>query len=192
MAGSEHCFKGIEIGRYGTDEKHSLTKSLNKHINKDVTIFCIGTDRCTGDSFAPFVGTYLEEKGFKNVIGTLDHPVHALNLEEKIKEIPPNTTVLAIDASLGKKESVGKLLLKSGAIQPGKALGKDLPSVGDFQIQGIISIDSGDPNTNYKVLASARISSTIEMAKACAESIERFASSEVKVNGKEGMRRVSQ
>ena len=52
-----------------------------------IILVCIGTDRSTGDALGPLVGTKLEQVGIKNfqVFGTLDEPVHALNLEEKFR-----------------------------------------------------------------------------------------------------------
>lgn len=172
MAGHENRFKGIKIGSYSVEDGKKLAQDLLKYINGDITVVCIGTDRSTGDSFAPFVGTILKERGFKNVIGTLDDPVHAMNLGERIKEIPPNTTVLAIDASVGKKENIGKLLLNSGALYAGRGVGKDLPPIGDFNIKGIVNIDSNCVEMNYMALGVTRLSTVVKLAKQCADSIE--------------------
>ncbi|WP_276322275.1 DUF1256 domain-containing protein [Cohnella luojiensis] len=48
-----------------------------KHSKDELTFLCIGTDRSTGDSLGPWVGTMLEEKGFTRVIGTLREPCDA-------------------------------------------------------------------------------------------------------------------
>ena len=55
---------------------------------KGVVFLCIGTDRSTGDSLGPLIGHKLREqerrRGFvprAAVFGTLDRPVHAMNLE---------------------------------------------------------------------------------------------------------------
>mgnify|MGYP000423502120 CR=1 FL=1 len=51
---------------------------------KDGIMFlCIGTDRSTGDSLGPLVGHMLRSRRLKGaaVIGTLDKPVHAMNLD---------------------------------------------------------------------------------------------------------------
>ena len=52
--------------------------------NIPLILVCIGTDRSTGDALGPLVGTKLEQIDIQNlqVFGTLDEPVHALNLEE--------------------------------------------------------------------------------------------------------------
>ena len=48
-----------------------------------VIFLCIGTDRSTGDSLGPLGGHKLRKCRLKKaaVIGTLDKPVHAMNLE---------------------------------------------------------------------------------------------------------------
>jgi DNA-binding LacI/PurR family transcriptional regulator len=58
--------------------------------SRPIVFVCIGTDRSTGDSLGPIVGTLLEEKGLRTfyVYGTLDEPIHAVNLSENyIREI---------------------------------------------------------------------------------------------------------
>ena len=55
---------------------------------KQLAIVCIGTDRSTGDSLGPLTGTLLN-KAYPQipVFGTLDDPVHAANLSEKLASI---------------------------------------------------------------------------------------------------------
>ena len=50
---------------------------------------CIGTDRSTGDSLGPLVGHKLRRRSLRGaaVIGTLDKPVHAMNLELYVRYI---------------------------------------------------------------------------------------------------------
>src|SRR5690625_2282795 len=59
------------------------------NVQQDIVAICIGTDRSTGDSLGPLTGTFLSRFRPKNihVYGTLHHPVHALNLEEHLREI---------------------------------------------------------------------------------------------------------
>ena len=63
-----------------------LSKILIKNGFSDIApvLLCIGSDRVTGDSLGPMVGSALEERYKKSipVFGTLKMPVHALNLEE--------------------------------------------------------------------------------------------------------------
>lgn len=171
MAGLEKYFKGVTIGRYEVNDQN-LSKDLHKYINKDVVIFCVGTDRSTGDSFAPLIGTLLTEKGYKNVIGTIEFPVHAENIEDRIKEIPEGRTVLAIDACLGKLKNIGSISLNSGALYAGRGVGKELPPVGDFHILGTVNVGIDDNNLNFQVLSHTRLDTVYKMAKHCVKSIE--------------------
>src|SRR5690349_12433802 len=69
----------------------SIYSLLPKTFTKPIVILCIGTDRSTGDSLGPIVGSKLiEQVSSSNTIhifGTLKNPVHAVNLEETIAKI---------------------------------------------------------------------------------------------------------
>ena len=56
---------------------------------KEIIILCIGSDRITGDSLGPLIGQQLSRYRWKNIhiYGTLDAPVHALNLESTLSGI---------------------------------------------------------------------------------------------------------
>lgn len=170
MATDEKLRKGIKIGSY--TEVDELAKSLKRHIKGEVAFFCIGTDRVSGDSLAPLIGTMLERKGYNNVIGTLEYPAHANNLGERINEVPTGVTVLAIDAALGKKENIGKFNFNKGELYAGKALGKDLPPIGDFNILGIVNVNSDRMYTNHQVLSSTRLHTVVSMAETVVRAIE--------------------
>lgn len=142
-------------------------------IDKELVWVCVGTDRSTGDSLGPFVGTMLTEAGVPNVYGTIDHPVHALNLAETlehIEEAHPNACIIGIDACLGRVESVGSMNLRDGALEPGAGVGKDLPSVGDYSITGVVNVAGfmGD-----MVLRTTRLGLVIQMAKSITDFILR-------------------
>ena len=67
---------------------YKIANFLKEYINKDSIIVCIGTDRCIGDSLGPIVGSMLKHKNFPlNVYGTVDYPIHALNIKEKLIQI---------------------------------------------------------------------------------------------------------
>ncbi|MDN4609157.1 spore protease YyaC [Sporosarcina highlanderae] len=137
-------------------------------INKKVLFACIGTDRSTGDSLGPLVGTMLYKKGY-TVIGTLHNPLHALNLHETIERIEreyPNHLVVAVDACLGKSERVGKITVTSEPIKPGSAVGKELPLIGDIGIKGIINVKGF---MEHAVLQSTRLSKVMDMAEEIAQ-----------------------
>jgi len=171
MAGNDDVFEGVRLGVF--EDVKSLSASFNKHVKtKDVFFLCIGTDRSSGDSFAPFVGSFLKELGYENVLGTIDEPVHALNLEESVAKIPKGKTVIAIDASLGREDSIGKISFNSGSLHAGRGVGKKLIPVGDFSIHGVVNISSSCVDLNFKVLQGTRLSNVLKLAKQCVGSIE--------------------
>lgn len=106
---------------------------------------CIGSDRATGDSLGPLIGYKLEQHHNQNytVYGTLEDPVHAKNLATVVEQIHrrhENPYIIAIDASLGKQTHVGYYTLGLGSLKPGAGVGKDLISVGDVFITGIVNL----------------------------------------------------
>ena len=137
-------------------------------------ILCIGTDRSTGDSLGPLVGSKL--KSMKCMVdvpifGTLDEPIHAVNLEETIKTIYDsysNSFIIAVDACLGKTESVGYISIKEGPLQPGTGVNKTLPAIGDLHIVGIVNVGGF---MEYMVLQNTRLSLVMKMADTISEGI---------------------
>lgn len=141
----------------------------SKLTNDDVVFVCIGTDRSTGDSLAPFVGTYLKGFGYENVYGTLYEPVHALNLVETIAILPKDKIVIAIDACLGEHASIGKVKIEKGAIKAGAGVGKNLPPVGDYKIYGVVNVGGF---MEYFVLQNTKLSVVLPMANEITEAIQ--------------------
>ena len=142
-------------------------------IDRELVWVCVGTDRVTGDSLGPFVGTMLTEAGVPNVYGTIDHPVHALNLTEtleRIKEAHPDACIVGIDACLGEEKLVGSMELRDGALKPGTGADKVLPSVGDYNIIGVVNVEGF---MGYLVLQNTRLSFVIQMAKSITDFILR-------------------
>lgn len=137
-------------------------------------ILCIGTDRSTGDSLGPLVGSKLKSMGSMAdvpIYGTLDEPVHAVNLPETIKEITDNYSnsfIIAVDACLGRTESVGYLSIKEGPLQPGTGVNKSLPAIGDIHIVGIVNVGGF---MEYMVLQNTRLSLVMKMAETISEGI---------------------
>ena len=126
-----------------------MADCLKKFFCDDLLIMCIGTDKCIGDCLAPLVGTLLTKSGFNYpVIGTLDAPVHAINIESIIKKTKaqyPKHFIIAIDACIGYDDCVGEIQIKCSPIYPGKGVGKTLPHIGDVSIVGVVdTIDNSD------------------------------------------------
>lgn len=109
----------------------------------DLIFLCIGSDRITGDSLGPYIGHQLSHHTLArtHIYGTLENPVHALNLSHTLMDIQrnhPQALVVAIDASLGAKKHLGYITIGNGSIRPGAGVRKDLPPVGDIYITGIV------------------------------------------------------
>lgn len=165
MVAHEDVFNGVKIGKLnGAGELTSALSALipNNLTVHDVVFLCVGTDRSTGDSMGPFVGTYLRGLGYTNVVGTIDDPTHAMNLAERIAALPAGKTVIAVDACLGLLTSVGLLHAYKGGIKPGAGVKKELPKVGDYAITGTVNISGF---MGYHVLQNTRLSNVIKMAK---------------------------
>jgi putative sporulation protein YyaC len=165
MAAHEDVFKGSKIKGIKTKEElvTAMSAIIPSHLtNDDVVFLCIGTDRNTGDSLAPLVGMYLTSLGYQNIYGTIDEPVHALNLQETLNRLPESKKVIAIDASLGQFSSVGTFSVINGSIKAGAGVGKDLPESGDYGIMGIVNIGGF---MEHMVLANTRLSVVMKMAK---------------------------
>ena len=109
---------------------------------KKIVSACIGTDRSTGDCLGPLVGTSLKKLGY-SVVGTLEEPLHAQNLMGKLeyvqKKIKPDL-IIAIDACLGRIDSIGTIILEEAPARPGAGVHKELPPVGDISIMGIVNL----------------------------------------------------
>lgn len=142
--------------------------------HSNLIFFCIGTDRSTGDTLGPLTGSRLtESKIFPyTVIGTLESPLHALNLQDIIDKTlasNPEAYIVAIDACLGKGSSIGQLLFQEGPIEPGKAVGKNLPPVGNVSIKGIVNIAGF---MEHAVLQSTRLHLPFEMSRTLSRALQ--------------------
>lgn len=153
---------------------HSLYSTLLPKANfYDIVFVCIGTDRSTGDSLGPIIGSKLKKLYPKNisVYGTLDVPVHALNLKETSEHIKRTHTfpyIIAIDACLGELKNVGMITLASGSLKPGAGVNKKLPEVGHLHITGIVNVGGF---MEYFVLQNTRLSLVMKMADTIASAI---------------------
>jgi putative sporulation protein YyaC len=137
---------------------------------RSVVFVCIGTDRSSGDSLGPLVGTLLQEEGYPYVIGTLEAPCDASNLSQRLLEIPQQTTVIAIDACLGQPLSVGLFQVSNQSMYPGKSVGKVLPAVGDYTIAAIVNADGPK---HYAILQTTSLRLVMQMSKEIAGAIQK-------------------
>ncbi len=157
------------------DVFYSHLKTYFTQPYKDIVFLCIGTDRSTGDSLGPLTGYKMSKnyKRFKNVYvyGTLEEPVHAKNLSDKIKEIQKrhiSPFIIAIDACLGKVDRVGYITVAPGPLKPGAGVKKSLPEVGNLHITGIVNLGGF---MEYIVLQNTRLNLVMNMAETLADAI---------------------
>jgi len=163
--------KTVYLNAFENDSDKKLCNAIKRSLRKnntdicDVVILCIGTDRATGDCLGPLVGNHLKTN-LPNicVFGTLEHPVHALNLEETLETIYnqyKKPFIIAIDASLGVPEHIGYATLCQKPLYPGKGVNKKLPAIGNISITGIVNV-AGFPNSI--LLQSTRLHTVMTLA----------------------------
>lgn len=148
-------------------------KKLSKHLYmlkiKEPIILCVGTDRCIGDALAPITGSILQNSKLDiPVYGTLENPIHALNISSNLKKIKskhPQAFIIAVDASLGNKNEVGNIIIRKGPLYPGKGVGKTLPAVGDLAVVGIVEDFKSDVSL---VIHNIRLHFVMSMAEVIA------------------------
>lgn len=118
-----------------------IVSEFFKSGKESLVVVCIGTDKCIGDCLGPMVGTLLEQYGMDNVYGTLEYPIHAINIPIRLPEIKQqhkNSFIIAVDACLGAGDEIGNINLRDVPIRPGKGVGKTLESIGQMSLVGIV------------------------------------------------------
>lgn len=154
--------------------KNQINNTLKKYKKtfEDIVVLCIGTDRATGDCLGPLVGEHLRKIAPSlSVYGTLEKPVHALNLEQTIQHIyqhHPHAFIIAVDASLGIQEHIGFATLSTTPLKPGKGVNKKLPAIGNLSITGIVNV-AGFPNSI--LLQSTRLHTVVTLANCISNAI---------------------
>jgi putative sporulation protein YyaC len=147
-----------------------LLQNIYKPQLHQLVILCIGTDRSTGDALGPLIGTKLLRLRPRRAViyGTLEQPVHAVNLSETVDMIYRQYNfplVIAVDACLGRAESVGAVDLGLGPMQPGAGVNKALPCVGELYVNGIVNVGGF---LEYFVLQNTRLSVVIRLSEVIA------------------------
>ena len=141
--------------------------------HRPFVIVCIGTDRSTGDCLGPLVGTALSKLDHSSfhLYGTLEQPVHAMNLQETLDHIHNEYVdpfIIGIDACLGQSSSVGCIQIVQGPLRPGAGVKKELPPVGDIHLTGIVNVGGF---MEYFVLQNTRLSLVMRLSDIIASSL---------------------
>lgn len=140
---------------------------------RPLVFLCIGTDRSTGDALGPLVGERLQRMvgDCASVLGTLDVPVHASNLQEvldRLSATEPGAVIVAVDACLGRTESVGTIAVGRGGLAPGAGVNKALPTVGAAFVTGIVNVGGF---MEYFVLQNTRLQLVVRMAEVISDAL---------------------
>lgn len=141
-----------------------------------ILFLCIGSDRMTGDSLGPLVGHELSLCPLKDCIvyGTLSHPVHAANLAETVQEIRSSYSkhhIIAIDAALDERSTIGQISLHPYPLFPGAGVQKSLPPVGEISITGVVAALAPDAADR---LSDIRLSLVMQLANCITEGLLLF------------------
>lgn len=143
----------------------SISHRLQTYLNDNMAIVCVGTDKCIVDCLGPLIGTMLTKNNICiDVYGTLEKPVHGMNMAERLREIEQNnySLVIAIDAYLSNKKKQGTIEIREKPLTPGKGTGKSLPEIGDISIIGVM--DTSDKDFN-DLVQDTRLSMVYAMAE---------------------------
>lgn len=145
-----------------------LDKILTANNHRKILVVCVGTDRSTGDAFGPIIGSKLRSSLHLlgvDVLGTLDEPVHAVNLASTLQNIESDYRnspfIIAIDACLGKFDHVGQITIEKGPLRPGAGVKKNLPCFGDVTLTGVVNVSGF---MEYFVLQNTRLSIVMKMS----------------------------
>lgn len=123
---------------------HHLFNHLRQCVSKEFVILGIGCDKIIGDSLGPLVGTMLNNRTKSScyIYGMLDSNVNAVNIDiaiNFIKQLHHDANIVVVDAAVGSDGEIGCLQSYPGPINPGSATQKQLQSIGDVSIIGVIT-----------------------------------------------------
>lgn len=180
MLGEYHATSSDSVYIHYSEEKAPflICDYLKKKFETPCLFLCIGTDKFIGDCLGPITGTFLNKLNIAcPIFGTLENPVHAVNLTRTVIEIKaryPRHKIIAIDACLGTDDGIGHIQVRDGCIQPGRGVGKKLLSVGDLAIIGIVdSFCEADDSkySSYFLSHNVRLNLVMKMAEVITKSI---------------------
>lgn len=175
--------KSYEKNRFICEIIAKNLEIITQNCENLVFIF-VGTDANVGDSLGPLVGTLIDindNKIYK--YGSLNTPITAKEvpyIANFIKKAHPDSFIIVVDAALGKKQDIGQIKVLKEGIRPGLGVNKNLPTIGDASIIGII----GEKNAfSESILALTRLSCVYQMANVIKEGIEQFIQAKTLKNG---------
>ena len=149
-------------------------KKINKNGLRPIFV-CVGSDLVVGDCLGPLVGTFLKDKNMRSFIyGTLSAPVTAKEVgyaSTYLKQMHPNSIAVSIDAAVGTTNDVGTIKVANRGLKPGLGVNKDLLSIGDISIIGVVAEKS---QKNYNLFNLTRFNLVYKMANVISAGIEKY------------------
>lgn len=131
-----------------TKEEFKAIIIENYLLGKKIVFVNIGTEKCIGDSFAPMLGSMLQDKlDIIRTYGTLDNTINGRNLIEELKQINEkykDDFIIGVDVAFSDDhdDCNEDFIIREGSFKPGEGLGKThLPEVGDVYIKFCIKND---------------------------------------------------
>jgi len=105
-------------------------------------IVCVGTDKISGDSLGPMVGSILRSRHVPcPVFGVEGCTVNGVNLDryrDFLARYYPGVPVVAVDAALGDASEVGQIRYRLGGVFAGGALGRRCAGLGNLAVLGVV------------------------------------------------------
>lgn len=143
---------------------------------QEIVIMCIGSDKVSGDSLGPTVGTLLINNINVNayVYGKLGKTINSKNINEYvyfIKSRHKEATIIAIDACMGKREEIGSIKMSYNGIAAGLAVGRKAERVGDIGIVGVVAEESMD---NLNSLMEVPYDEVYSLSLKLAEKVKKY------------------
>ena len=108
------------------------------------------------------------------IYGTLTAPVTAKEIKyirTFLKETHKDSQIVAIDAAVGDKGDIGLIKLSDNPLFPGAGANKQLGSVGDISIMGIVAEKS---LSNYALLNTTRLNLVYSMSEIISDAVSTF------------------
>ena len=143
-------------------------------IEKPPVIVCVGSDLAIGDSLGPITGSMLKFKtqGLHVFLyGTLSAPVTAKEIKYMrtfLNETHQDRQIIAIDAAVGNQGDIGLIKATSSPLLPGAGANKQLGSIGDISILGIVAEKS---LSNYGLFNTTRLNLVYTMAEIISDAL---------------------
>ncbi len=159
LLNSQKSYKSMGAGTRSKQEMPS---------NKPPVIVCIGSDLAIGDSLGPITGSMLKFKtqGLPVFLyGTLAAPITAKEIKYMrtfLKETHQGSQIIAVDAAVGKEGDIGLIKINDAPLQPGAGANKQLGSIGDVSIMGVVAEKS---IANYGLLNTTRLNLVYTMSE---------------------------